>query len=62
MKTKTEVFKSEKGNEVSEFIDELYDKYGDRVVNLTMDGGQHNFILFYTIQQDEPPKQEQNID
>jgi hypothetical protein len=47
---------------MSDFIDKLYEMYGDRVVNLTMDGSDQSFILFFTIRQDEPVKVEQNID
>ena len=47
---------------MSDFIDKLYELYGDRVVNLTMDGTTQLYLLFYTIRQDEPVKVEQNID
>mgnify|MGYP007133713317 CR=1 FL=1 len=62
MKTITKVHKTDSANSMSDFIDKLYEMYGDRVVNLTMDGTDQSFILFFTIRQDEPVKVEQNID
>ena len=62
MKTITKVHKTDSANSMSDFIDKLYEMYGDRVVNLTMDGTTQLYLLFYTIRQDEPVKVEQNID
>lgn len=62
MKTITKVHKTDSANSMSDFIGKLYEMYGDRVVNLTMDGSDQSFILFFTIRQDEPVKVEQNID
>ena len=62
MKTKTGIFSSWECSVVAEFIDKLYEEYGDRVINLLLDGPDDKYVLFYTIREDSEEVKQENID